>query len=96
LTLLTAEIEGRSFGGGVLELVPSEISRLSVPHPEQMADEFDRLDWVCRSSGGELNDTLIEETDALVRKKTVGLDKSLMNELQEARRVLVNLRLARN
>jgi adenine-specific DNA-methyltransferase len=96
LTLLTSEIEGRSFGGGVLELVPSEISRLSVPHPEHMEDEFNRLDWVCRSGGGDPNDTLIEETDALVAKKTQGLRKSLMDELQEARRVLVNLRLARN
>ncbi len=96
LTLLTAEIEGRSFGGGVLELVPSEISRLSVPLPEQMADEFDRLDWTCRSTDDELNDALVEETDTLVTKKTDGLDKSLMDELQEARRVLVNLRLARN
>ena len=30
-TLLTAEIEGRSFGGGVLELVPTEIGRVCVP-----------------------------------------------------------------
>lgn len=96
LTLLTAEIEGRSFGGGVLELVPSEISRLALPHPESMEEEFDRLDWVCRSANDELNDTLIEETDALVTKKTDGLDKGLMDELHEARRVLVNLRLARN
>ena len=34
LTLLTAEIEGRSFGGGVLELVPSEVGRLLVAVPD--------------------------------------------------------------
>jgi adenine-specific DNA-methyltransferase len=96
LTLLTAEIEGRSFGGGVLELVPSEISRLSLPRPRQMADEFDRLDRVCRGRGGDLNEALIEETDALVVKKTDGLTTSLMSELQDARRVLLDLRLARN
>ena len=33
LTALTAEIEGRHYGGGVLELVPSEIERLLVPLP---------------------------------------------------------------
>ncbi|HEU5269905.1 MAG TPA: class I SAM-dependent methyltransferase [Jatrophihabitans sp.] len=96
LTLLTAEIEGRSFGGGVLELVPSEISRLAIPHPEDMGDEFDRLDWVCRSAGGEESDGLIEETDRLVTKKTPGLTKSLMDDMREARDVLLNLRLARN
>ncbi|MBI3597410.1 MAG: N-6 DNA methylase [Nitrospirae bacterium] len=31
LTCLTAEMEGRHYGGGVLELVPSEIERLLVP-----------------------------------------------------------------
>lgn len=34
LTALSAELEGRHYGGGVLELVPSEIERLMVPlHP---------------------------------------------------------------
>jgi adenine-specific DNA methylase len=32
LTCLSAELEGRSYGGGVLELVPSEIERLLIPH----------------------------------------------------------------
>ncbi|KAF0108695.1 MAG: putative modification methylase [Anaerolineaceae bacterium] len=31
LTALTAEVEGRHYGGGVLELVPSEIRKLLVP-----------------------------------------------------------------
>lgn len=33
LTALTAELEGRHYGGGVLELVPSEIEKLLVPLP---------------------------------------------------------------
>jgi adenine-specific DNA methylase len=41
LTCLTAELEGRHYGGGVLELVPSEIERLLLPllecSPEQLA-----------------------------------------------------------
>lgn len=32
LTALSAELEGRHYGGGVLELVPSEIDRLKVPY----------------------------------------------------------------
>ncbi len=31
LTALSAELEGRSYGGGVLELVPSEIEKLLIP-----------------------------------------------------------------
>ncbi len=33
LTALTAELEGRHYGGGVLELVPSEIEKLLIPLP---------------------------------------------------------------
>ena len=96
LTLLTAEIEGRSFGGGVLELVPSEISRLLLPRPDDMADEFDRLDWISRGSGGGEGDGLVEETDRLVVKKTAGLDRGVMDDVREALDVLRGLRLARN
>jgi len=34
LTSLSAELEGRHYGGGVLELVPSEIEKLLVPLPD--------------------------------------------------------------
>jgi adenine-specific DNA methylase len=33
LTALSAELEGRHYGGGVLELIPSEIERLIIPLP---------------------------------------------------------------
>lgn len=35
LTALSAELEGRHYGGGVLELVPSEIECLAVPYIEE-------------------------------------------------------------
>ncbi|HEY9217847.1 MAG TPA: N-6 DNA methylase, partial [Phenylobacterium sp.] len=38
LTALSAELEGRGYGGGVLELVPSEIEKLLVPLPESALD----------------------------------------------------------
>src|SRR5205085_3868242 len=45
LTALSAELEGRHYGGGVLELVPSEIERLVIPTPEVPVaiDELDKL-----------------------------------------------------
>ena len=39
LTALSAELEGRHYGGGVLELVPSEIEKLLIPLP--VTAEFD-------------------------------------------------------
>jgi hypothetical protein len=45
LTLLVAELTGRSYGGGVLELMPSEANRLPMPDPIDALDRiFDSVD----------------------------------------------------
>lgn len=44
LTALTAEMEGRHYGGGVLELVPSEIEKLLIPVVEARDMDLDVLD----------------------------------------------------
>lgn len=49
LTALTAELEGRHYGGGVLELVPSEINRLLIPLPARGSNMIEALDGLCRS-----------------------------------------------
>lgn len=92
LTLLTAEIEGRSFGGGVLELVPSEVSRLLVPVPVGFGEELGRLDAIARSGAGE---SLVEETDRLLVKHVKGLDAATMDELATARLILQGRRMDR-
>jgi len=78
LTILTSELEGRSYGGGVLELVPSEIARLTVPMVDMKA-HLAGLDKVGRVAGGQLDtaDTLIEATDAKLSKLMPGLKKHL-------------------
>src|SRR5690606_15989950 len=48
LTALTAELEGRHYGGGVLELVPSEIEKLLVPLPA-VRPNLAKLDRAVRS-----------------------------------------------
>lgn len=48
LTALTAELEGRHYGGGVLELVPSEIEKLLVPLPA-LRPSLARLDKAVRA-----------------------------------------------
>lgn len=49
LTALSAELEGRHYGGGVLELIPSEIERLIIPLPEKAAVNLSELDRAIRS-----------------------------------------------
>jgi adenine-specific DNA methylase len=49
VTALSAELEGRHYGGGVLELVPSEIEKLAVPLPEAVRPQLRELDVKVRS-----------------------------------------------
>ena len=49
LTALSAEIEGRHYGGGVLELIPSEIEKLLVPSPSTINPKITELDNTVRS-----------------------------------------------
>lgn len=54
LTALSAELEGRHYGGGVLELVPSEIERLLVPLPAKASCSVIDLDRDVRSRSAEM------------------------------------------
>jgi adenine-specific DNA methylase len=88
LTLLSSEIEGRTYGGGVLELVPSEVARLKVPIV-RMAKLLPKLDAISRSSGGQRDNTgaILEVTDAALAKQMKGYEE-LLPLLKAARRRL--------
>jgi adenine-specific DNA methylase len=49
LTALSSELEGRHYGGGVLELVPSEIERLLLPSPPPARAALQALDRAVRA-----------------------------------------------
>lgn len=92
LTILSSEIEGRSYGGGVLELIPSEVAKLIVPVVD-MKTHLAKLDKICREAGGQLDstDTLIDATDDILAKIIPGLKKHLPT-LRSARERLRNRR----
>ncbi len=50
LTALSVELEGRHYGGGVLELVPSEIEKLIIPLPNRLPPKVEQLDRLVRDS----------------------------------------------
>ncbi|MCI0342039.1 MAG: hypothetical protein L0216_12995, partial [Planctomycetales bacterium] len=81
LTALTAELEGRHYGGGVLELVPSEINRLLLPLPEHMPVRLEALDAMCRR-GASPAEVLDDQDRALLAG--VGLTADGIRELQAA------------
>lgn len=93
LTMLSAEVEGRSFGGGVLELVPSEVSSLQVVAAPGLGSELVRLDKVARTSTNP--ESLIEATDEALVNRIPALDSEILDRLSEARFALMDRRLQR-
>lgn len=79
LTGASAEIEGRSYGGGVLELEPTEAERILVPSQLQNALPIEEIDRLVRL--GKL-DLVLEENDRLVLMDGIGLTKAECHELQ--------------
>jgi adenine-specific DNA-methyltransferase len=94
LTLLTAEVEGRSFGGGVLELVPSEIARLTIPLLPSADQCLGRLDTVAREANRP--DQLVDVSDELVLQHLPGCSPDLISDWREARLALQRRRLDRS
>ncbi|MFZ6817252.1 N-6 DNA methylase [Undibacterium sp. Ji22W] len=64
LTALSAELEGRHYGGGVLELVPSEIEELTIAYPKNLS-EFD-LETLNSTYKKESAPTILEQQSRIV------------------------------
>jgi hypothetical protein len=73
LTAASAEIEGRSYGGGVLELEPTEAERLLVPNTLSHAITLEESDEMVRRKG---MDELLEENARRVLINGLGLSRS--------------------
>ena len=93
LTAASAEIEGRSYGGGVLELEPNEAKRLLVPSmlgkATLAADECDGLVRDARL------DDLLEVNSSMILRDQMGLSQRDCNMLRGIWEKMRNRRLAR-
>ncbi|QBJ95112.1 SAM-dependent methyltransferase [Rhodococcus sp. ABRD24] len=89
LTALSSEMAGRTYGGGVLELVPSEIRSLLVPIVNVGPTELTRLDHLFRA--GESVDRILDAQDQIVLTQ-VGMSRDDISVIQGARRRLMNRR----
>lgn len=92
LTAASAEIEGRSYGGGVLELEPTEAERLLMPAKLGPAMPLDECDRLVRED--RLGDVL-DENDRLVLKETMGLSVAECRMLRSIWEKMRDRRLAR-
>ena len=87
LTLLSMELLGRNYGGGVLEMVPGEIRKLPIPDYRCTAEEFEHIDKLLRSdiSIEILLDYVDERVMSSVSKQQRKSIRSSWKKLQERR-----------
>lgn len=80
LTLLSAELVGRSYGGGVLKLEPTEAEALAIPpRPLGAADTLESVDELVRAGNIE---NLMGEVDRLVLSEGLGLSEPEISALR--------------
>jgi predicted RNA methylase len=97
LSLLSLEMEGRSYGGGVLKVEPRELDRVLVPRPDVRASKL--REWISQVDPmlreGRYEDA-VREVDRLVLGLGMGLSKTTIEQLRTARRRLVERRTNRS
>jgi adenine-specific DNA methylase len=93
ITFAFAEVMGRSYGGGVLELEPREAEALPFPDPHALtAADAARVDWLVRA--GEISGAL-DYIDEHLLIERLGIDPSLVRALRSVWERLRDRRLAR-
>ena len=95
LTLLSSELVGRSYGGGILKLEPREAGQIFVPTPEHLASLSSELSAIENDlnkclSGGRRDEATIMMDEVLL--PTLGMSDS---EMQRAHGLLLELRARR-
>lgn len=92
LTAASAEIEGRSYGGGVLELEPTEAEKLLMPATLGDALPVEECDALIRA--GRLA-TVLEENNRRILMRQMGLSKAECEMLRGIWEKMRNRRLGR-
>lgn len=90
LTLTFAEIEGRYYGGGVLELTPSEFKKLPIPYVGISEVEFRR--YRKQFEKKENIEQILTNFDSLILNATIGLSQDEIHKVQQIRQKLINKR----
>lgn len=93
LSLLSMELRGRSYGGGVLKLEPSEMNRVQLAVPELDPLDAETIDGLLRAGNYA---GAVEVADDAVLRRVLGLDDETVRLLQSARARLVERRYERN
>ncbi|MGH3718795.1 MAG: N-6 DNA methylase [Pseudonocardiaceae bacterium] len=100
VSLLGAEVFGRSYGGGILKMEPREAAMLPVPTPADLQAAWDRLqpssalvdEWL---ASGRWTEVVTRVDDVLLRQ-VMGLEPYQIDQLRTAAETLRSRRLTRS
>jgi adenine-specific DNA-methyltransferase len=92
LTMVFAELKGRFYGGGVLELTPNEFKSLKVPYVKKISEQnFQKLESLIQDDSQVAN--ILDFTDPIILMDEMGFSKKDIQRLRLIHRNLVNRRL---
>jgi adenine-specific DNA methylase len=93
LSFAFAEILGRNFGGGCLELMPSEVGDIYLPYREENEKIFDTLDRMLRRKASA--DEILDYTDEIILHQGMGLSEEEVKLARSIWHKIINRRLTR-
>lgn len=93
LSFAFAEILGRNFGGGVLELMPSEVEGIYLPYREENAYLFEQVDQMVRKK--KTADEILDITDKELLIKGMGYSEKEIKTARSIWHKLMSRRLNR-
>lgn len=94
LTLAFSEIDGRYYGGGVLELTPNEFKHLPIPYTKISPSSFEAFRK--RFEKKKSIDGLLESSDSLILKEKLSLSDDEIARIRAIKAKLINKRFRRN
>jgi adenine-specific DNA-methyltransferase len=97
VTMLGAEVKGRSYGGGILKMEPKEAASLPVPNPADLLAAWAVLKGRKSKLERQLRDgrwtNVAKEVDQVLLHDVMGLDATQVVLLHEAARSLRERRI---
>lgn len=91
LTLLLSELDGRYYGGGVLELIPSEFKKLPIPYIEISNNQFE--DFNTNFENKSNIEQILIQNDFNILNPTLGINNEDLIKLTAIRNKLKKKRL---